>query len=147
MYSEIADDLYYREDLEEIIPEGRKASPLIPGVLRGETADCFFTMGNIGDKTVLFHLIRSAESGIEVTECEGETVSFTGACGSSDAEKEQRSFDQYAALYPQVREIIGKDNRSTEDEALIDRFWGLVKIVFKCIPVSSLERYFPEYSK
>lgn len=145
LYSEIAENVFEREEVEDRIPEGRETSPLIPGSSGTGAADCFFTFGDCGYAMVLFDLIRVSESGIEVIPLGGIEMTGSPAPGRSGNEaEEQEKAERYAELYPVIRDMIS--GAAEEDRERIGEFRKLISFHCSGIPEDLIDRWFPEYT-
>ena len=133
LYSEIAEDVFEREEIEDRIPEGRKISPLIPGKSGSGAADC------------LFDLIKVSEGGIEIIDLSGTemTGSPTPAKSGNEAEEQEKA-ERYAQLYPMIRDMIS--GVAKEDRERIGEFRKLISFHCAGIPEDLIDRWFPEYT-
>ena len=145
LYSEIAEDVFEREEIEDRIPEGRKTSPLIPGKSGSGAADCFFTYGDCGDAIMLFDLIKVSEGGIEIIDLSGTEMTGSPAPAKSGNEaEEQEKAERYAQLYPMIRDMIS--GAANEDRERIGEFRKLISFHCAGIPENLIDRWFPEYT-
>ncbi len=137
-YTEIADNIYEREDLISLIPEGRKTTPLLPGILDGTAADCLITYAkNEKGEIELYHIARVSGEKAEIIDCRNEKA----AISSGQSEKNPQRF---AELYPIVREMIAKREITEKDKRIVMEFLRLFEAQCE-ISMESVQKWFEEY--
>lgn len=147
-YAEIAGYVYSRNGLIGLIPEGRKATPLLPGILEEEVADCMITyVENEGETAELFHVIRVSGERIGVTDCKGEKITIQPRyIQHRSASERDKTILQYTEMYAHVRDKIAENMLTDEDREMFTEFLGLFEALCG-ISVNSIKKWFSEYTK